>query len=362
MDRKKRRLDRPAGDTPYLPLTEQAVEFVPGANEAEGHARLQRRHPAKPVNGSKRRIGRVFGLFLLLIVALLLIYVGYISTVVAKISTKPLDFSGLVADETGRTNILVLGIGDPGHAGQSLSDTIMVLSYDARLKRVAQISVPRDLRVPIPGYGSAKINQANADGGPALAEQTVSNILGIPLNYYVKTDFTGLKQIVDAVGGVDVNVNTRLYDPEYPCDDNQYKVCGLDIKPGLQHMDGTKALQYVRCRKGTCGNDFGRAARQQEVLALVRTKAVSWQVLLNPTHLIPIATALRDNLESDMGAVQLAEFGKDWQDAGKNQPVSLVLSTSPGGYLAPANASSDLLPRDGTFHQIQNAVQNIFSQ
>jgi LCP family protein required for cell wall assembly len=305
----------------------------------------------------RRTIGWVaFG-----VLAILVVYVGYIATIVAKISTNPLNLSGLTVDQSGRTNVLVLGIGDPGHAGQNLSDTIMVLSYDSHSKRIAQVSLPRDLRVPIPGYGSAKINQANADGGPALAEQTVSNTLGIPINYYVKTDFTGLKDIVNAVGGIDLNVKDRLYDPEYPCDDDQYKVCGLDIEPGPQHMDGTKALQYVRCRKGTCGNDFGRAARQQEVLTLVRSKVVSWQVLLNPAKLIPIVTVVRNKVETDMGAWQLAEFGKDWQDASKNRPLNLVLSTSPGGYLVSAGGSSDLLPRDGTFAQIQAAVQNIFS-
>jgi LCP family protein required for cell wall assembly len=295
------------------------------------------------------------------LLAAAVIYVAYLVTIVAKISTKPLNLSGLASDG-GRTNVLVLGVGDPGHAGQNLSDTIMVVSYDAKTKRLAQISVPRDLRVDIPGYGYAKINQANSDGGARLAEQTVSNTLGIPIDYYMRTDFTGLKQVVDAVGGIDVNVKTRLYDPEYPCDDNQYKSCGLDIEPGVQHMNGNTALKYVRCRKGTCGNDFGRAARQQEVLGLVRAKVTAWQVLLNPAKLIPIVTALRNNVETDLGAVQMLQFADDWQAGSKNQPVGLVLSTSPGGYLVPAAGSSDLLPAGGSFSRIQAAVQNIFAQ
>jgi LCP family protein required for cell wall assembly len=303
---------------------------------------------------------RIFGWLVLAAVLAIAGYAAYIVQGVAKISTNPVSLSGLAGDENGRTNILVLGVGDPGHAGEKLSDTMMVLSLDTHTKRVAQISVPRDLRVDIPGYGSSKINAANAYGGVGLAEQTVSNTLGIPIHYYVQTDFTGLKQLVDAVGGVDVNVKERLADPEYPCDDNQYKVCGLDIEPGMTHMNGTLALQYARCRKGTCGNDFGRAARQQEVMNLVRDKVVRWDLLLNPAKLTPVISAVRTGIQTDMGAVQMLELARDWQAAQKNRPVNLVLSTSDGGYLRDAPGSSDLVPIDGDFSAISDRVKNIF--
>src|SRR5207342_2327164 len=101
-------------------------------------------------------------------------YGGYLAINVAKISTQPLQLGGLVSDETGRVNILVLGVGDPGHSGEGLSDTMMVLSMDTKTKRIAQISIPRDLRVKIPGYGYNKINAANAYGGVALAQQVVA--------------------------------------------------------------------------------------------------------------------------------------------------------------------------------------------
>src|SRR5262249_34386286 len=153
-------------------------------------------------------------------------------------------------------------------------------------------------------------------------------------------DFTGLKDIVDAVGGIDVNVTQRLYDPEYPCDDNQYKVCGLDIEPGQQHMNGTVALQYVRCRKGTCGNDFGRAARQQEVIRLVREKATAPSTILEPWKLVKVVNAVRDHVQTDMGTLALVQFALGWQGASKNNPQSLVLSTAPGGYLVNAGGGS----------------------
>ena len=340
--------------------------------EHESLAQNPRTVPATPI-GKPRRVGRhgekkrgIWRRVLLLIVLVALAgavaYAGYIGSIVAKISTNSWQIGPLASDSSGRTNVLVLGVGDSGHAGENLSDTIMLLSLDGQNHRMAQISIPRDLRVAVPGYGDKKINTANAFGGVNLAEQTVTNTFGAPINYYVKTNFSGLKDLVDAVGGVDVNVKDRLVDPEYPCDDNQYKVCGLDIEPGLQHMDGTRALQYVRCRKGTCGNDFGRAARQQELLALLRPKLMDPMLLLSPTRLKHLADAAQKGIQTDMGLVQLLELANSWRVDSANKPVNLVLSTAPGGYLrGDPSGSSDLLPIDRTFSAISDRIQAIFT-
>jgi len=343
-----------------MPTPEQYLHGVAGEDRGGSRSAPQGSQTPRKKRSRVHTIFRWTGRFILLVVLAIIVYAGYLVHSVAKISTQPVSFTGLSADASGRTNVLILGVGDPGHAGQNLSDTIMVLSLNTKTQQVAQISVPRDLRVDIPGYGAAKINAANADGGPGLAEQTVSNTLGIPINYYVKTDFTGLSEIVDAVGGIDVDVQQELEDPEYPCANNQYKVCGLDIRPGLQHMNGALALEYVRCRKGTCGNDFGRAARQQVVLNLVRKKILTWQVLLDPTKLQKIVAAVRDNVQTDLGAVQMAEFARDWEQSQSHNPVQLVFSTAPGGYLSPAAGSTDLLPIGGNFSAIQQKVQHIF--
>lgn len=308
----------------------------------------------------RRRWPKIVAIVLVLVLLAGATYTGLILYNVANISTQPLNLSGLKADETGRTNILVLGVGDKGHAGETLSDTMMVLSIDARTKRVAQVSIPRDLRVKISGYGARKINQANALGGVRLAQQTVSNTLGIPIHYYIQTNFSGLRGMVDAVGGIDVNVKERLRDPDYPCDDNESRVCGIDIEPGLQHMDGMTALKYARCRKGTCGDDFGRAQRQQEVVNLLRGRMVQWRVLLNPVRLAPLTAALKASMQTDMGSLEIAELGNAWRRAQQHEPIRLVLHTGPGGYLRGSGDSSDLLPADGTFAAIQERVQGIF--
>lgn len=350
---------RPPQGQPYMPSPDEYLTALGQAEAPSGQIAVRRR-PRRPRKHGGHVWLRILVLIFVLVVAGVIGYAGYVASIVAKISTNPFNLSALSGDENGRVNVLVLGVGDPGHAGEGLSDTMLVLSLDTRAHKIVEVSVPRDLRVDIPGYGEGKINQANADGGPQLAEQTVSNTLNIPINYYLRSDFSGLKQLVDAVGGIDVDVKQRLYDPEYPCDYDQFKACGLDIQPGIQHMDGTKALQYVRCRKGTCGDDFGRAARQQEVINLVRKKITDWRILVNPAKLTPIVQAVRNGVQTDMGAVQMLEFAQNWQQGQKNQPVTFVPSLS-NGYLAPAGAS-DLVPSDGDFSQIQKHIQDLFTE
>lgn len=339
---------------PYMPSSD---EFLRSLDEQQQYDPQKR--PPEP--GRRRHFSwkkLVVG-FVVIVLALVAGFVFYAVQALATISKHPFSLSPLATDGSGRTNVLILGVGDPGHSGQNLSDTDMVVSFDTTGKRVAEISVPRDLRVNIPGYGYNKINAANALGGSDLARQVVSATLAIPINYVVTTNFTGLKDLVDAVGGIDVNVKYRLVDPEYPCADNQFKACGLDIEPGQQHMDGARALEYVRCRKGTCGNDFGRAARQQEVINLVRQKALSPSILLHPDRFKLLASAIRNNLITDLSATNMAQLAWLWQQQ-KGQPISLVLSTDPTSYLANAYGSSDLVPKDGTFTAIQQKVQTIF--
>ncbi len=317
--------------------------------------------PLPPPRPHKRHWGRIAGAIVLLILLGLGIYVAVLIKNVAKISTSPFTLTPLAADSTGRTNVLLLGEGDAGHAGEGLSDTMMLLSINKPTNQTAQVSIPRDLRVPIPGYGYAKINSANAQGGVTLAQQTVSNTFGVPIYYFVSTNFSGLVSVIDSVGGIEVDVRERLYDPEYPCDNNQYLACGMDIQPGLQHMDGATALKYVRCRKGTCGNDYGRALRQQEVVNLLVAKIMTWQTLLNPSKLIPLTSSLSGALKTNMGAVQMGEFGLSWLSGRKHQPITLVLSTFPGNYLVDDPSSSDLLPKGGNFTTISNRIENIFT-
>lgn len=268
----------------------------------------------------------------------------------------------LKGEDEGRVNILLLGIGDPGHDGENLADTNIVMSVNTKDKKVALISIPRDTRVKIPGHGNLKINNAHAYGDIPLAQRTAEDFLDIPIHYYVRANFTGLKEAVDAVGGIEVNNKQLLSDPEYPCDKNQWKSCGFKMQPGQQHVDGTTALKYARCRKGTCGDDFGRAARQQEVITAIRTKALSLNTILNPAKITGLIQTAGDNVKTDLSVGEMMRLNDLTKDVPNDQFINAVFSLEPNGFLKAApDGSSDLVPVDSTLSSIQSFVKNIFT-
>lgn len=319
------------------------------------------RHKHQSERLSPWRWVKRFFLALLAMVLIAIVFAGWFGLrTLSGVSSNPYDLSGLSADIDGRTNVLILGKGDPGHAGQELSDSIMVVSFNKATKQVATMSIPRDTQAAIPGYGYRKINNANALGGSKLAAQTVSGLLDIPIDYTIVTNFTGLKQLVDAVGGVDVNVKEALIDDEYPCADNEWLSCGINIQPGMQHMDGAKVLEYTRCRKGTCGNDFGRAERQQEVIALVMAKLVQPRIWLNPLSATAVSNALRTGIETDLSGPNMIRLAWAWSHK-QGDPISWVLSTAPGGLLTSGGGSTNLVPVGGDYAAIQQQAAAIFT-
>jgi len=178
-----------------------------------------------------------------------------------------------------RTNILLMGIDRrPGEAFISRTDSMMLISVDSQNNKAVILSIPRDLYVNIPGHGLDRINTAfvygsagnNPAGGAAMAMQTVEFNLGVPIDHYVLVDFSAVTKTVDTLGGVDVYVPYEINDPTFP--DMDYGYDPLYIPSGLQHMDGRTALKYARTRH--VDNDFGRAARQQQVMLATRNKAL----------------------------------------------------------------------------------------
>ncbi|MCX5749952.1 MAG: LCP family protein [Candidatus Saganbacteria bacterium] len=160
-------------------------------------------------------------------------------------------------------NILLLGI--DATEGVNRSDTIMVMHIDPESKTVSIVSIPRDTLVVIPGIRIDKINHAYAFGGPELACATTSSFLNVPINYYIKIKVDGLANIIDRLGGVMVDVDQRMYYVDY--------AGGLfiDLKPGVQRLNGKQAIGYLRFRHDAKG-DFGRIKRQQKFLQEVVTE------------------------------------------------------------------------------------------
>jgi LCP family protein required for cell wall assembly len=283
-----------------------------------------------------------------------------------------LDPTKLKGEGDGRINILILGIGGEGHEAPNLSDTILVMSIDPKTKDAAMLSVPRDLYVkipPVPGKSLtqySKINAANAYGGPELAEKVVSNVIGVPIHYYMLVDFSGFKQAVDSVGGIDVNVPKAIYDPEYPCDNERGGYCPFKIAAGTQHMNGTIALRYARSRHST--SDFDRASRQQLIIAALKTKSMQLSTLTNPAKLSGLLDALGGHVKTDMQLNEMQKMATIAKDIDTSKLTNKVLDTAGNDSLLVdgsgriEGAGSIELPRRGNYDytDIQDFVKNIF--
>lgn len=216
--------------------------------------------------------------------------------------------------ESPIVNVLLLGV-DSGVGQGNRSDTIILFSFDKRDGHVSALAIPRDTQVRIPGRrGVDRINAAHAIGGPALAVRTVEQLLGVDIDYYVRVDFDGFRAIVDALGGVVLDVERRMYYED--------KAQGLkiDLQQGLQRLNGDQALQYVRYRSDGMGDISlvdpvkgeyaGRVERQLKFVRALARQAISIQAVLNAPELV---TQLLRTVSTDMPpdvAVRLALLGK----------------------------------------------------
>lgn len=181
-------------------------------------------------------------------------------------------------------NLLLLGTDKrSASAADWRTDTLIVVAIRPGQRIIAMLSIPRDLWVDIPGYGPERINAADymgesrngAGGGPALLAATLQENLGIGVHGYARIDFAGLERIIDAVGGVDIDV-PRAFD-EWMDEGEGTPPAHVKIAPGPQHLDGRTALQYARSRRGT--TDMDRSQRQQQVLLALRGAAVRPETL-----------------------------------------------------------------------------------
>jgi LCP family protein required for cell wall assembly len=181
------------------------------------------------------------------------------------------------------TTVLLLGIDRRKAAGgTSNTDTLLLLHLNPTSQRIAMLSIPRDLYVEIPDHGQGRINTAysygkrDGTGGLALARQTVSNAIGVPVDHVILIDFEVFVTIIDAIGGVDVDVPYDIYDPTYP--DSGIGYDPFYLPAGQQHLDGATALKYARTR-ATAGGDFDRTARQRQIVLAVRDQVLNLNML-----------------------------------------------------------------------------------
>jgi len=220
------------------------------------------------------------------------------------------------SDEGKRLNVLLLGIDPRDGETMSRTDTIIVASMDTRTKQMALLSIPRDTRVNIPGHGWDKINSASVYGGPELTIRVVSDLLGAPMRYYVLANFNGFKGIVDALGGVTIDVEENMYHEDEPG-------YGINLRAGVQRLDGAKAIQYVRYR-GYVSGDIERTQHQQKFLMALGREMLQPGAILKLPALIPeVKRYVKTNLTIE-NMYQLATAAK------KLEGAKMVAQTLPG--------------------------------
>jgi LCP family protein required for cell wall assembly len=212
---------------------------------------------------------------------------------------------GILGPAPSRVNILVLGV-DERSDDVGRSDTMFVVSVDPKKQDVDIISVPRDTRVKIPGFGYDKINHAYAEGKHKLSQRAVEGLIGFPLQHYLVIDFNGFKRIIDALGGVTIDVEKRMYyeDP--------YDNLVIDLRAGVQTLNGEDAIGYVRYRDGD--GDIGRIERQQKFMKAVLQQVTQPSVV---GRLPALVKELSAAVRTSMSTSDMVSFAKLMNDARK---------------------------------------------
>lgn len=293
-------------------------------------------------------------------------------------------------------SVLLLGYGGTGHDGGTLSDVIMLVRVDYASKRVALVSIPRDLWVELPVRSDLneqhKINMAHAiglddtryplkepkykgeAGGGEMAKYAVEKVTGIPVDYFISVSFEGFSQIVDSLDGIEVEVPVAFDDHFYPVKGLENETCnfteaeielfhrqytGFDLEKqftcryehlhfdaGLQHMDGETALKFVRSRHSdTHGGDFARSQRQQVVLNAVKDKILSLRVFNNPKEFVD---KVSNATKTDADLVLIDEIVKLIGNPGDYEIVNINLTTD-NVFINSRSTEGQfiLLPREG---------------
>ena len=321
--------------------------------------------------------------------------------------------------DDGRVNVLLLGMAGGSHDGATLTDTILVASYNLKQKSVHIISIPRDLWLPSLQSKANAVYQIGIlqKNGLNLTKTIIGNVLGLPIHYGLRIDFHGFVEAIDALGGLDIEVKNTFDDYNYPIAGKEDDLCGykeeerdfskeeakkLNIEPGKRsvflapdgaiatdsaeedkgikyfscryehihfdkgktHMDGETALKYVRSRHGTNeeGSDFARSARQEKVITAVRAKILSLETLTNPQKIKDLINTLGKSIDTDISVKDLVEFYKFSKEL-KNT-YSMVLDDSVLFHPNPADYGGVyvLISQDDDFSKIHEYIRKIFEE
>jgi LCP family protein required for cell wall assembly len=296
--------------------------------------------PGKPRWG--RRIGIAFGvLVVLLVVWLVASFLSFRAGVEDANARLPKAVEANLAQQEGAlvsNGSLILLLGTDGdrtaaRADARRSDSILLVRTDPKRHRLAYLSIPRDLRVDIPGYGPNKINAAFQLGGPSLAMKTVRALTGLQPNHVVMVDFADFRSVIDALGGVEVDVKKPILSNRFDCPYATEARCqqwqGWRFEKGKQTMDGRRALVYSRIRENRLDqgeNDLTRGSRQQEVVQAIAGKLTSLGTFVKLPF---IGGDLVQPLTTDLSAGQLVQLGWVYKRANGGRALRCRLGGDP---------------------------------
>jgi LCP family protein required for cell wall assembly len=311
---------RVKGKVPTLPR--------PGRAPATTNGRGRLPKGTLPAPKRRRRIGWGRGIALALgVVVLLLIVWGVTSYLAVRSSVSAANdrldprTRAVLTPQDGMllgqpTTILLLGTDHANRADRQSarrSDSILLVRTDPKRGRLAYLSIPRDLRADVPGLGAAKINAAFQVGGPALAARTIRDFTGLPINHVAIVDFGSFRELVDAIGGIDVDVPAPIVSNRFDCPLATAAACarwpGWRFARGKQHMNGRRALVYSRIRENKLDpsdSDITRGERQQAVLTAITGKLTSPGTALRMPF---IGDELLRPLATDLSTNQFAQLG-----------------------------------------------------
>jgi LCP family protein required for cell wall assembly len=326
-------------------------------SESRSGAPASRPSLLKPQTRRKRRGGKILLAIILLAILGLggflvaraadlsgKIFVGEKTSFFSKLSSALLGQTGnvkLEGESKGQVNVLLLGIGGPGHDGPYLSDTMIVAQIRPDEKKATLVSIPRDYQVNLGQSGFRKINNSFAEGfdrndnwdeGGRLAREAASQVSGLDIPYFAVVDFQGFEKAIDLMGGVDVTVDRTFTDYSFPNDATKGYLPPVTFEAGSEHMNGERALVFARSRHaaGAEGSDFARSQRQQKIINAAKTKATELNLLTDIGKINDLLDVVGDHVHTNINPGEMIRLYNLTKDYGPDNISSLSLDPSTG--------------------------------
>ena len=336
------------------PFFEDEIVEPPKKSKKKKKGKKKKKKGKKKKGKKKSKFATAVFIIVLICTMFLFGWIGYVGAYLYPLLTgsseedevkAPITEEQKAAFASGKITVLMMGSDRREGEEQSRSDTLMVAFVDLDQKQIRLLSMPRDTYVTIPTTGEqTKINHSYAYGGVDLVKQTLESNFGIKCDYYMDVDFQGFIDVIDALGGITLDVPRDMYYPDE----------GIDLTAGVQDLDGSKALQFCRFRSDGQG-DLGRIDRQQAFLVAMKEKMFSAGTLLK----IPdICSAVMENMQTDFTGTQILQIllqlknGVDFQTyQPDNIPeykddISYVFMTDKGQKLIDALITFGEIPTD----------------